>query len=50
MQLRIDDAFGWAYGASFDRHKETHVPKAGLQLFEPRFVTDELMQLLGARA
>ena len=50
MQLRIDDAFGWAHGASFDRHTETHVPKPGLQLFEPRFVTDELMQLLGARA
>jgi len=50
MQLRIDDAFDWAYGASFDRHTETHVPKAGLQLFEPRFVTDEIMQLLGARA
>src|SRR6478752_7712044 len=50
MQLRIDDAFDWAYGASFDRHTETHVPKPGLQLFEPRFVTDEIMKLLGARA
>jgi len=49
MQLRIDDAFGWAYGAGFDRQTETHVPKAGLQLFE-RFVSDELMKLLGARA
>jgi hypothetical protein len=50
MQPRIEDAFGWAYGASFDRHTETHVPEAGLQLFEPRFVTDELTKLLGARA
>ena len=45
MQLRIDDAFGWTYGGSFDRHTETHVPEAGLQPFEPRFVTDELIEL-----
>ena len=45
MQLRIDDAFGWTYGGSFDRHTKTHVPEAGLQLFEPRFVTDELIEL-----
>ena len=40
----------WAYGAGFDRQTEKHVPEAGLQLFESRFVSDELIKLLGARA
>lgn len=40
----------WAYGASFDRETERHAPEAGLQLFESRFVHDELIKLLGARA
>jgi ubiquinone/menaquinone biosynthesis C-methylase UbiE len=40
----------WAYGAGFDRQTENHVPEAGLQLFESRFVSDELIKLLGARA
>jgi len=40
----------WAYGASFDRQTERHVPEAGLELFESRFVHDELIKLLGARA
>jgi ubiquinone/menaquinone biosynthesis C-methylase UbiE len=40
----------WAYGASFDRQTEKHVREAGLQLFENRFVHDELIKLLGARA
>jgi ubiquinone/menaquinone biosynthesis C-methylase UbiE len=40
----------WAYGAGFDRATETHVPEAGLQLFESRFVADELIKLIGARA
>ena len=40
----------WAYGAGFDRQTEKHVPQAGLQLFESRFVSDELIKLLGARA
>jgi ubiquinone/menaquinone biosynthesis C-methylase UbiE len=40
----------WAYGAGFDRQTEKHVPEAGLQLLESRFVTDELIKLLGARA
>jgi ubiquinone/menaquinone biosynthesis C-methylase UbiE len=40
----------WAYGASFDRQTEKHVSEAGLQLFESRFVHDELIKLLGARA
>jgi ubiquinone/menaquinone biosynthesis C-methylase UbiE len=40
----------WAYGAGFDRQTEKHVPEAGLQLIETRFVADELIKLLGARA
>jgi ubiquinone/menaquinone biosynthesis C-methylase UbiE len=40
----------WAYGAGFDRQTEKHAPEAGLHLFESRFVYDELIKLLGARA
>ncbi len=40
----------WAYGAGFDRRTEQHVPEAGLQLVESRFVHDELIKLLAARA
>jgi ubiquinone/menaquinone biosynthesis C-methylase UbiE len=40
----------WAYGAGFDRRTEQHAPEAGLQLFESRFVHDELIKLLSARA
>jgi ubiquinone/menaquinone biosynthesis C-methylase UbiE len=40
----------WAYGAGFDRQTEKYLPEAGLQLFESRFVADELIKLLGARA
>jgi hypothetical protein len=40
----------WAYGASFDRQTERQAPAAGLTLFESRFVHDELIKLLGARA
>jgi hypothetical protein len=40
----------WAYGAGFNRQTEAHVPDAGLHLFESRFVADELIKLLGARA
>jgi ubiquinone/menaquinone biosynthesis C-methylase UbiE len=39
----------WAYGASFDRRTEEHVPAAGLQLVETRFVADELIKLITAR-
>jgi ubiquinone/menaquinone biosynthesis C-methylase UbiE len=39
----------WAYGASFDRQTEKHVPEAGLQLVESRFVVDDLIKLLTAR-
>jgi ubiquinone/menaquinone biosynthesis C-methylase UbiE len=40
----------WAYGARFDRQTEQRAPEAGLHLFESRFVHDELIKLLGARA
>jgi len=40
----------WAYGAGFDRQTEKHVPEAGLQMLESRFVADELIKLLAARA
>ena len=39
----------WAYGASFDRQTEGHVPKAGLQLAESRYVVDDLVKLLTVR-
>jgi ubiquinone/menaquinone biosynthesis C-methylase UbiE len=38
----------WAYGAGFDRQTEKHVPEAGLQLLEARFVFDELIKFLEA--
>lgn len=40
----------WAYGAGFDRRTEQKAPEAGLQLIESRFVHDELIKFLGARA
>ena len=40
----------WAYGASFDRRTEEHVPEAGLELIEARFVVDDLVRLISARA
>jgi demethylmenaquinone methyltransferase/2-methoxy-6-polyprenyl-1,4-benzoquinol methylase len=40
---------GWAYGASFDRRTEEHVPEAGLALADARFVVDELVRLISAR-
>ena len=39
----------WAYGASFDRHTERHVPVAGLELLESRYVVGDLLKLLTAR-
>jgi ubiquinone/menaquinone biosynthesis C-methylase UbiE len=39
----------WAYGASFDRRTEEHVPEAGLVLVDARFVVDELVRLISAR-
>jgi ubiquinone/menaquinone biosynthesis C-methylase UbiE len=40
---------GWAYGASFDRRTEMHVPEAGLELIEARFAVDDLIRLIRAR-
>jgi ubiquinone/menaquinone biosynthesis C-methylase UbiE len=40
----------WAYGAGFDRQTERRAPEAGLEIVEARFVHDELIKLLGARA
>ena len=40
----------WAYGASFDRRTEQHVPEAGLAVVDARFVVDELVRLISARA
>jgi ubiquinone/menaquinone biosynthesis C-methylase UbiE len=39
----------WAYGASFDRNTERHVPAAGLELLESRYVVDDLLKLLTVR-
>ncbi len=39
----------WAYGASFDRRTEQHIPAAGLQLIELYFVVDDLLKLMTAR-
>jgi ubiquinone/menaquinone biosynthesis C-methylase UbiE len=40
----------WAYGASFDRQTEKHVPAAGLELVESRYVVDDLVKMLTLRA
>jgi ubiquinone/menaquinone biosynthesis C-methylase UbiE len=40
----------WAYGASFDRHTERHVPEAGLELVDSRYVVDDLLKLITVRA
>lgn len=40
----------WAYGASFDRNTEGHIPAAGLELVESRFVFDDLLKMLTVRA
>ena len=40
----------WAYGASFDRNTEQHVPAAGLEVVESRFVFDDLLKMLTLRA
>jgi hypothetical protein len=38
-----------AYGASFDRRTQEHIPEAGLQLVGSRFVLDDLIKLIDAR-
>ena len=40
----------FAYGASFDRHTESHLPAAGLEVDESRYVVDDLVKLICARA
>jgi ubiquinone/menaquinone biosynthesis C-methylase UbiE len=39
----------WAYGASFDRNTEQHVPAADLELVESRYVVDDLLKMLTVR-
>lgn len=39
----------WAYGASFDRQTEQHIPEAGLGLVDSRFVVPDLIKLITAR-
>jgi ubiquinone/menaquinone biosynthesis C-methylase UbiE len=39
----------WAYGAGFDRRTEEHVPEAGLEIVEARFVVDDLIKMIVAR-
>ncbi|HEX2256957.1 MAG TPA: class I SAM-dependent methyltransferase [Afifellaceae bacterium] len=39
----------WAYGAGFDRHTEAHLPEAGLELVDSRFVVDDIIKLVTAR-
>jgi ubiquinone/menaquinone biosynthesis C-methylase UbiE len=39
----------WAYGAGFDRNTKEHVPEAGLEILEIRFVVDDLLTLIVAR-
>jgi ubiquinone/menaquinone biosynthesis C-methylase UbiE len=40
----------WAYGAGVDRRTEEHIPEADLRLTEARFVVDDLVKLISARA
>jgi ubiquinone/menaquinone biosynthesis C-methylase UbiE len=39
----------FAYGAGFDRRTEEHVPEAGLEVVEARFVVDDLLKFLTLR-
>ena len=45
-----DPWIAWAYGASFDRQTERHVPAVGLEIVESRYVVDDLVKLLTLRA
>ena len=38
-----------AYGASFDRQTEAHIPAAGLEVDESRYVVDDLVKLICVR-
>jgi hypothetical protein len=46
----IQPWIAWAYGASFDRETEKHVPEAGLKVIESRYVVDDLLKLITVRA
>jgi ubiquinone/menaquinone biosynthesis C-methylase UbiE len=50
MSLIWQPWIAWAYGASFDRQTEKHVPAAGLEIIENRYVVDDLLKLLTLRA
>jgi ubiquinone/menaquinone biosynthesis C-methylase UbiE len=39
----------WAYGAGFDRRTEQHIPEAGLELIQSRFVVHDLIKIIEAR-
>lgn len=39
----------WAYGAGFDRQTERHIPEAGLELADSRYVVEDLVKLLTVR-
>lgn len=39
----------WAYGAGFDRRTEAHVPEAGLEVTESRFVVADIVKYLEVR-
>jgi ubiquinone/menaquinone biosynthesis C-methylase UbiE len=39
----------WAYGASFDRQTERHIPEVGLELVDSRYVVNDLIKLLTVR-
>jgi ubiquinone/menaquinone biosynthesis C-methylase UbiE len=45
-----DPWIAFAYGASFDRQTESHIPAAGLEVDESRYVVDDLVKLICARA
>ena len=47
--LDWDPWIAWAYGASFERQTERHVPAAGLEIVENRYVVDDLVKLLTLR-
>lgn len=40
----------WAYGAGFERNTEQRAPEAGLRMIESRFVHEDLIKLVSARA
>lgn len=39
----------YAYGATFDRHTERYIPRAGLEIVEHRFLFQDIIKLIVAR-